>query len=84
MAIKRVKLGDSGVASFGSNGPSRTTEHILELQGRNGSMIYRQMSKSDEQIGMILKAHKNPIRSCSWDIVMPDDANEQEKKCIGL
>lgn len=83
MAIRTKALGDSGVNPYLTNA-SRTNEHLLELVGREGSIRYRQMSRGDDQIGMILRVHKNPIRSCSWGIAVPDDATDQEKLCIAL
>lgn len=83
MSVRKNRFGDSGINSYGS-GPSRTNEHVFELQGREGSMKYRQMAKGDDQIGMILRVHKNPIRSCCWDIPVPDDATDIEKKAIGI
>lgn len=83
MSVRTKPLGDSGVNFFASN-LSRSVEHVYELQGREGSIKYRQMSKGDDQIGMILRVHKNPIRSCSWDIPEPDDATPEEQRAIGL
>src|SRR5262245_15365852 len=79
--LKTTATGDQGLNEYADN-LDRTTEHLPELQGRQGSLKYRMMSRGDPQVGMILKVHKNPIMSASWDIDMPDDANEIEKKAI--
>lgn len=81
--VKRKPTGDAGLNEYAMNS-NRETEYLVELQGREGSKKYRMMSKSDPQIGMLLRAHKNPIRSCQWGIPIPDDATETEKKAIGL
>lgn len=81
MVVRTMALGDAGLNQYSSN-LSRTVEHLYELQGREGSVRYRQMSRGDDQIGMILRVHKNPIRSCSWDIPVPDDATPEEQKAI--
>lgn len=83
MAVKRKPIGDPGLNQDAIN-TNRTTEHLTELQGRDGSIRYRQMSRGDSQVGMILRVHKNPIRSAGWGINTPDDAREEEKKAIEL
>lgn len=81
--IKRAPLGDAGL-NENSVSQERTVEHSYELQGRAGSVIYRRMSKGDAIIGMILRVHKNPIRSASWGVELPDDATDDEKLAIEL
>lgn len=83
MAIKRTATGDAGLNELAIN-RERITEHLAELMGREGSIKYRQMSKGDAQVGMILNIHKNPIRSARWSIPLPDDATEEEKTAIEL
>lgn len=83
MSIKRSPTGDHG---FNNRATTReaSAEYLAELQGQSGSEKYRQMSKSDPIIGMILKVHKNPIRSAAWNIAYPDDATEIEKKAVDI
>lgn len=83
MAIKRKADGDSGLNEYALN-TNRSVEHLVQLQGREGSNIYRQMAKGDTQVGMILRAHKNPIRSACWGITTADDASDMEIKAIEL
>ena len=80
---KRKATGDPGLNEFALN-TNRTVEHIVELQGREGSRKYQQMAKGDPQVGMILRVHKNPIRSACWGIAVPDDASDKEKMAIEL
>lgn len=75
--------GDAGLNEFATN-TNRTVEHLPELQGREGSVKYRQMSKGDGQVGMLLRVHKNPIRSCAWGIQVPDDPTEDELLAIEI
>ena len=42
------------------------------------------MSKGDAIIGMILRVHKNPIRSSAWNIPYPSDVTDQEKLAIDI
>lgn len=86
--VQRKPQSDQGLNEFAMN-TNRTVEHIVELQGRQGSLNYRKMSKQDGTVGMLLRAHKNPIRSCKWTLTENDDADETEKlareilnKCI--
>jgi SPP1 gp7 family putative phage head morphogenesis protein len=79
----RNRIGDAGLNEF-SNSLDHTVEYLAELQGRDGSVRYRQMSKGDPIIGMILRVHKNPIRSASWNIPYPSDATDEEKEIIDL
>lgn len=81
--MRTKTLGDVGANPYISS-LSRTNENLYELMGREGSIRYRQMSRGDDQIGMILRVHKNPIRSCSWGIPLQDDATPAEKRCIDL
>lgn len=83
MVVRRKALGDSGLNSY-AIGQSRTVEHLIELFGREGSIRYRQMSRGDDQIGMIMRVHKNPIRSCIWSVAIPDDATSEETKAIEI
>lgn len=82
MAIKRARTGDAGLNEFAIN-TNRTVEYLTELQGRDGSLKFQKMSK-DPIIGMILRVHKNPIRSASWNIPYPSDATDEEIRCIDL
>lgn len=83
MAINRRPLGDAGLNENAIN-TNRSVEHLVELQGREGSLRYRQMSRGDGQVGCMLRVHKNPIRSAAWSIPVPDDANDIEKKAIEI
>jgi len=83
MAIQRSRIGDVGQNEYALN-TNRSVEYLEELQGRQGSINYRRMSKGDPIIGMILRSHKNPIRSASWNIPYPSDATDQEKFAIDL
>lgn len=83
MVVRRKALGDSGLNGY-ATGISRTVEHLFELQGREGSIRYRQMSRGDDQVGMIMRVHKNPIRSCIWSVAIPDDATPEETKAIEI
>lgn len=83
MAIHRNRTGDSGQNEYALN-TNRSVEYLEELQGRTGSINYRRMSKGDPIIGMILRAHKNPIRSATWNIPTPADATDQEILAIDL
>ena len=78
----RKPKGDAGLNENAIN-TNRSVEHLVALQGRNGSLIYRQM-RVDSQVGMILRVHKNPIRSANWTIPEPTDATDAEKKAIAL
>lgn len=81
--ILKKPLGDAGHNEYAMN-TNRSVEHLAELQGRTGSIRYRQMSRGDDQVGMILRVHKNPILSANWNIVAPDDATEQETLAIDI
>lgn len=83
MALNRKPIGDAGFNENAIN-TNRSVEHLSELQGREGSMRYRQMSRGDGYVGMILRVHKNPIRSASWGIAIPDDATDQERLAIDV
>lgn len=83
MAINRKPIGDAGL-NENANNLNRSVEHLVELQGRPGSIKYRQMAHGDGNIGMILRVHKNPIRSAAWDIPKPDDATDLESECIDV
>lgn len=76
-------IGDPGLneQDFNSN---RSVEHLSALQGRNGSLKYRKMATGDPTIGMLLRAHKNPIRSANWSIPMPDDIGKVEETAINF
>lgn len=79
----RKPLGDPGL-NENANNLNRTVEHLYELQGRPGSIKYRQMAHGDSMIGMILRVHKNALRSAAWDIPKPDDASDIESECIDV
>ncbi len=81
MAISRRPLGDQGLNELANNN-QRTAEYLIELQGREGSRRYRMMSRGDASVGMIIKAHKNPLRSCNWHVPLPDDATPQEIEIV--
>lgn len=83
MDIKRTRTGDSGLNDMANNN-NRSVEYLAELQGRDGSIKFRQMSKGDPIVGMILRVHKNPIRSASWNIPYPSDATDEEKLAIDV
>lgn len=83
MAPTTKRMGDAGLNEFALNN-NRSQENLTELQGREGSINLKRMSKGDPVIGMILRVHKNPIRSCSWDIPYPSDATDQEKQAIDV
>lgn len=83
VVIPKVRLGDAGLNEYALN-TNRTNEYLTELQGRDGSVKYRQMAKGDPIVGMILRVHKNPIRSAAWDIAYPADATDEEKFAIDL
>lgn len=78
------RIGDAGLNEFATSNLDRTVEYLAELQGRDGSVRYRQMSKGDPIIGMILRVHKNPIRSAIWTIPYPADATDEEILAIDL
>lgn len=79
--MNRKPIGDSGSASNGFD-LDYQTEFSSELIGRQGNIIYSKMAKSDPQIGMILKIHKNPIKSCDWGFEELEDATPQEEKVL--
>lgn len=83
MNVNRKPLGDAGL-NENANNLNRTVEHLIELQGRLGSIKYRQMAHGDSMIGMILRVHKNAIRSAAWDIPKPDDVTDIESECIDV
>lgn len=83
MNVNRKPLGDAGL-NENANNLNRTVEHLIELQGRLGSIKYRQMAHGDSMIGMILRAHKNAIRSAAWDIPKPDNVTDIESECIDV
>lgn len=83
VGINRKPIGDPGLNESGDN-QSYSTEYLLELQGRYGSLKYRQMAKQDPMIGMILRGYKNPILSSHWTFPVPDDSTPQEKQAITL
>lgn len=83
MNVNRKPLGDAGL-NENANNLNRTVEHLIELQGRLGSIKYRQMAHGDSMIGMILRVHKNAIRSAAWDIPKPDNATDLESECIDV
>lgn len=76
-------IGETGLNEYAAT-LERTVEYIIELQGREGSQKYRQMSKSDGLIGMILRSYKAPIGCCEWGISLPDDATDEEKKAVDI
>lgn len=81
-SIPRKKLGDSGFNDYSWNNTNQSAESLLELQGREGSLNYMRMSKTDGVIGMILRVYKNPIRSANWVIPYPPQATPEEKKAV--
>ena len=81
MVLNTKQRGDAGLNENAINS-NRTAEYLVDLQGREGSLKYRQMSRGDTQCGMILKVHKNPILSASWGISEPEDASNDEKLAI--
>jgi phage gp29-like protein len=83
MPVQNKRIGDQGINEYALN-TNRTVEYLTELQGREGSIKYRQMSKGDPIVGMILRVHKNPIRSASWNIPYPSDVSDQEKQAIDI
>lgn len=83
MAIRKKRIGDAGLNEYALN-TNRSVEYLEELQGREGSQKYRQMAKGDPIVGMILRVHKNPIRSASWSIPYPADVTDQEKLAIDI
>lgn len=83
IAIPKTAKGDQGRNTFNYNS-NYSTEHLSELAGQEGSVKYRQMAKGDDCIGMILRVHKNPIRSCSWSIPAPDDATPEEQRAADI
>ncbi len=83
MAINRKAIGDPGL-NDAVNNTNRSNEYLWELAGVQGSLKYRQMSRGDDTIGMILRVHKNPIRSAAWQIQVPDDATDLEKEAIDI
>ena len=83
MLISRKRKGDSGLNEFSDNS-NRSVEHLAELQGRDGSIKYQTMAKGDDIVGMMLRVHKNPIRSASWNIPYPSDAVHKEKLAVDI
>jgi len=83
MAIDRKRRGDAGLNEFALN-TNRSVEYLAELQRRDGSLVFRKMAKGDPILGMILRVHKNPIRSAAWNIPYPSDATDQEKLAIDI
>lgn len=81
--ISREPIGDAGFNEYALN-TNRENEYLAELQGREGAIKYRQMAKGDPIVGMILRVHKNPIRSAKWDIAYPADVTDEEKLAIDL
>ncbi len=83
MSILTKPTGDAGL-NDAINNTNRSNEYLYELQGVQGSNRYRQMSRGDDMIGMILRCHKNPIRAASWGIAVPDDATDLEIEAIDI
>ena len=81
MAINRKQKGDSGLNTNAIN-TNRSVEYLVELQGRDGSVRYQKMSRSDGQVGMLLRSHKNPIKSANWTIEAPEDAEDSDVLAI--
>ncbi len=79
----RKPLGGPGLNEQDFN-LNRSTEHLAELQGRSGSLKYRQMAAGDATVGMLLRVHKNPIRSATWCVPLPDEASDADKKAINF
>ena len=79
----RKPLGGPGINEQDFN-LNRSIEHLAELQGRDGSLKYRQMATGDPTVGMLLRVHKNPIRSANWGIPLPNDVTPIEEKAINM
>jgi len=77
------RIGDAGLNEYALN-TNRSNEYLTELQGRDGSIKYRQMAKGDPIVGMILRVHKNPIRSAAWNIPYPADVTDEERLAIDI
>jgi len=81
--LNRMPIGDFGANEYDMSAEG-STEYLLELQGRQGSVNYSKMSRSDAQIGMILNIYKNPIMSANWSVPTPDDIDENEERAIDV
>lgn len=79
----RKPTGDPGLNENALN-TNRSAEYAVELQRREGSIKYRQMAQGDATVGMLLRVHKNPIRSANWSIPMPDDVTPEEERVINM
>ena len=78
---KGQQKGDPGANIFAYSA-KYSNEYILQLQGRQGSLNYAKMSLGDDQVGMIMSIYKNPIKSANWDIPIPEDGTDKERKAI--
>lgn len=70
--------GDSGQYEYKLN--DVTSEYDPALMGREGSVKFTELSKSDGLIGGILSAYFNVLLSCNWSIKEIEDASPKEKE----
>lgn len=81
--LNRKMLGDSG--SVGNNfGHEYSTEFSLKLQGQEGSINFGKMSRSDAQVGSLLRSYKDPIKACNWDFEEIEDATPDEERAVEI
>lgn len=74
--LNKTKIGDSGANQKNSG---NTIEFLSDLQGADGSLNFYKMWKSDGTAGMLVRAYQNPIRSCNWDLIIDEDADDATK-----
>ena len=77
-----AQRGDPGLNEYSYSHLNFSTEYLVELQGRQGSINYNRMSRSDDQVGMMLRLYKNPMRSANWTFVIPNDASPKDMQAI--
>ena len=70
-------IGDSGLKSLKLT--DVTSEFDPLLLGREGSIKFSEMSKSDGIVSGILSAYKNLILSCNWTLQEIEDITPEEQ-----
>ena len=80
--------GDQNAKAFGEVGVSGlkvfsgyvSEEYLPELQGRNATRIYRQMSEGDPIVNAVLTAITLILRAVDWRVEPANDSPEAEKE----
>lgn len=70
--------GDSGQFEFRLN--DVTSEYDPALMGREGSIKFNEMGKSDGIVGGVISAYNNLLLSCDWTLGEIKDVTPEEKK----